>query len=135
MQFEWILSCNLVTITLQSVRLCHTIQRKKQGAIKMSRIIYKYPIDTIDHLKTELMLPVKKFEVGPKFLRVGLGVDDFPYVWVEHNSNETGECEMEKFVLHVIRTGDSFEPNNLTYLGSFVENPYYVWHIYIENKS
>lgn len=100
----------------------------------MSRIIYKYPIDTVGDFKTELMLPVKKLEEGPRFLRVGLGVDDFPYVWVEHNSNETGECEMEKFVLHVIRTGDPFESDTISHIGSFVENPFYVWHIYVENK-
>lgn len=98
----------------------------------MARIIYKYPIDTMLS-RIELELPNRSYGHGPVFLRVGLGVNDKPYVWVEQDSNEDGGISLSKFVLRIIATGDSFDSGRLTYIGSFVEKPHYVWHIYLEN--
>ena len=77
--------------------------------------VYKYPITG------KIMLPK-----GSKILTVCAKADgNFLYAQVPDN-----EKEMEPHYFYVVPTGITFDDEGCTYIGSYVEADYFIYHVY-----
>lgn len=82
--------------------------------------VYKYPI------AGKTMLPK-----GAKILTVCSKADgNFLYAQVPDNETET-----EAHYFYVVPTGLSFDDTGCTYIGSFIEGDYYIYHVYEVDAS
>ena len=83
--------------------------------------IYKYRLAITD--KQRLNLPL-----GFKVLYVGLDPAGAPCVWIEVDTDQ--ETKRGKN-FYVVGTGNPIPDGANQYVGSFVQAPLFVWHVYI----
>tara|TARA_R110000868_G_scaffold398317_4_gene671451 strand:- start:547 stop:828 length:282 start_codon:yes stop_codon:yes gene_type:complete len=85
------------------------------------KTIYKYSIST-DTRETKIWVPV-----GSTPIFTALDPNKVPSIWVEVDDEVDDEEEM---CIVVVGTGIEVPSNEYKYLGSFIEDNTFVWHIY-----
>ena len=82
------------------------------------KTVWKYPIEITD----EQIVPAL-FGASPIY--VGLDPKGFPCIWCDVEDTKPGN---ESLRISIRGTGHP-SPENVTYLGSFIQGPF-VWHVY-----
>jgi hypothetical protein len=85
------------------------------------KTIYKYSISTYVS-ETKIWVPL-----GSTPIFTGLDPNKIPSIWVEVDLDQDDEVEM---CVVVVGTGDELPSSDYKYIGSFIENNTFVWHIY-----
>jgi hypothetical protein len=85
------------------------------------KTIYKYSIST-DQREIKIWVPV-----GSTPIFTGLDPHKVPCIWVEVDLDQLDGVEM---CCVVVGTGHELPSNDYKYIGSFIENNTFVWHIY-----
>lgn len=85
------------------------------------KTIYKYSIST-DQREIKIWVPV-----GSTPIFTGLDPHKVPSIWVEVDLDHDDEVEM---CCVIVGTGHELPSSEYKYIGSFIENNTFVWHIY-----
>ena len=87
------------------------------------KTIYKYSIST-DVRETKIWVPV-----GSTPIFTGLDPHKVPSIWVQVDLDQDQNDDVEMSCV-VVGTGHELPSNEYKYLGSFIEDNTFVWHIY-----
>ena len=85
------------------------------------KTIYKYSIST-DVYETKIWVPV-----GSNPIFVALDTNKVPSIWIEVDIDCEDEIEISCVV---VGGGTELPSNDYKYIGSFIEDNTFVWHVY-----